>query len=240
MKVPFTWKVTGWFMVGWSAEFPAARCDRCGTSARISSPIATSRANCTCCRGTADTSAPTSATAARWSATASSARSTDGAGDPTAPTATSPISPTSPTAPAAARVPGARAVRLRLHVAPARRQGPAVGMPDIFHKFPQFETDPDAYYRPYPSSPPRRARARCTRRSSPRTVPTAPLPLRARRDGDARCAGLGEPSTRSGASSPAGPTPAATTRTRWRCGSTATSPGSASPSARSKARRTTG
>jgi hypothetical protein len=23
VKVPFTWKVTGWFMVGWSAEFPA-------------------------------------------------------------------------------------------------------------------------------------------------------------------------------------------------------------------------
>ena len=23
MKVPFTWKVTGWFMVGWSAEFAA-------------------------------------------------------------------------------------------------------------------------------------------------------------------------------------------------------------------------
>ena len=22
MKVPFTWKVTGWFMVGWSPEFP--------------------------------------------------------------------------------------------------------------------------------------------------------------------------------------------------------------------------
>jgi 3-ketosteroid 9alpha-monooxygenase subunit A len=22
VKVPFTWKVTGWFMVGWSAEFP--------------------------------------------------------------------------------------------------------------------------------------------------------------------------------------------------------------------------
>ena len=21
MKVPFTWKVTGWFMIGWSAEF---------------------------------------------------------------------------------------------------------------------------------------------------------------------------------------------------------------------------
>jgi 3-ketosteroid 9alpha-monooxygenase subunit A len=24
VKVPFTWKVTGWFMIGWSAEFPAA------------------------------------------------------------------------------------------------------------------------------------------------------------------------------------------------------------------------
>ena len=22
MKVPFTWKVTGWFVIGWSAEFP--------------------------------------------------------------------------------------------------------------------------------------------------------------------------------------------------------------------------
>jgi 3-ketosteroid 9alpha-monooxygenase subunit A len=22
VKVPFTWKVTGWFMVGWSPEFP--------------------------------------------------------------------------------------------------------------------------------------------------------------------------------------------------------------------------
>ena len=22
MKIPFTWKPTGWFMIGWSAEFP--------------------------------------------------------------------------------------------------------------------------------------------------------------------------------------------------------------------------
>lgn len=22
MKVPFKWKPTGWFMIGWSAEFP--------------------------------------------------------------------------------------------------------------------------------------------------------------------------------------------------------------------------
>lgn len=25
MKVPFTWKVTGWFMIGWSAEFGGPR-----------------------------------------------------------------------------------------------------------------------------------------------------------------------------------------------------------------------
>jgi hypothetical protein len=24
VKVPFTWKVTGWFMIGWSAEFGAS------------------------------------------------------------------------------------------------------------------------------------------------------------------------------------------------------------------------
>ena len=29
MKVPFTWKVTGWFMVGWSAEFPAGEVRPC-------------------------------------------------------------------------------------------------------------------------------------------------------------------------------------------------------------------
>jgi hypothetical protein len=28
VKVPFTWKVTGWFMIGWSPEFPSARYGR--------------------------------------------------------------------------------------------------------------------------------------------------------------------------------------------------------------------
>jgi 3-ketosteroid 9alpha-monooxygenase subunit A len=34
MKVPFTWKVTGWFMVGWSPEFPIgeAHCKHLGTA----------------------------------------------------------------------------------------------------------------------------------------------------------------------------------------------------------------
>ena len=118
-------------------------------------------------------SAPTSATAARWSATASSARSTGGAGDPTAPTATSPT----------ARPPN-RALRLR--VFPVREQygcvfvwhqpegkEPQWEMPDLFHKFPQFDTDPDAYYRPYPEFSRRAETNRYTRRSSPRTDRTA-------------------------------------------------------------------
>gem|GEM_PF-3405814 len=28
VKVPFTGKVAGWFMIGWSPEFPSARCGR--------------------------------------------------------------------------------------------------------------------------------------------------------------------------------------------------------------------
>ena len=53
--------------------------------------------NSTSWKRTANTSAPTSATAAPWSATVSNARSTDGAGDPTAPIGTSPTSRTGPT-----------------------------------------------------------------------------------------------------------------------------------------------
>ena len=49
--------------------------------------------------------------------------------------------------------PVTRTVRLRVHLASARRQGTAVGDARHFDKFPQFETDPDAYYRPYPSFP---------------------------------------------------------------------------------------
>ena len=28
MKVPFTWRPTGWFMVGWSADFPVGMGER--------------------------------------------------------------------------------------------------------------------------------------------------------------------------------------------------------------------
>ena len=50
---------------------------------------------------------------------------------------------------------------------------PTWPMPDVFLSFPQFETDPDAYYPPYPASSNAPRANRCTRRWSPRTAPTA-------------------------------------------------------------------
>src|SRR6476660_3124418 len=112
---------------------------------------AKSQVSFTASRATAGTSVLTSDTVARWSATASSARFTAGDGVLTAPTATSPIKPDRPS----------RALRLR--VFPVREQygcvfgwhqpdgeDPQWELPDLFHKFRQFDTDPDAYYRPYP------------------------------------------------------------------------------------------
>ena len=98
MKVPFTWKVTGWFVIGWSAEFPVGEVrplryfgedlvayrDESGELHVLSGH----------CRHLGAHIGHGGDTAARWSATASSARFTAGDGVLTAPTATSPISRT--------------------------------------------------------------------------------------------------------------------------------------------------
>lgn len=107
-------------------------------------------AHCTCWRRTASTSARTSDTAARSSVTASSARFTGGAGSEGNNTFI-PYQPERPN----------RALRLRSY--PVKEQYGCIFMwyhpagslprwelPDIMRKFPQFETDPNAYYRPYP------------------------------------------------------------------------------------------
>jgi hypothetical protein len=47
VNVPFTWKVTGWFMIGWSVEFPTGEVRPLDTSAKTLSPIATSLASYT-------------------------------------------------------------------------------------------------------------------------------------------------------------------------------------------------
>ena len=46
-------------------------------------------------------------------------------------------------------------------------------MPDIFKSFPQFDSDPDAYYRPFPEFSRLAEKHLCTRKSSRRTVPIA-------------------------------------------------------------------
>ena len=151
MKVPFTWKVTGWFMVGWSPEFPIgevrplhyfgedlvayrdeqgelhvmeAHCKHLGAHIGHGGTVV---GDCVQCpfHGW------------RWG-----------------PDGTNRYIPYQPDRPNKA---------LRLRVFPVREQydcvfiwhqpdgkEPQWEMPDIFGKFPQFETDPAAYYRAYP------------------------------------------------------------------------------------------
>jgi 3-ketosteroid 9alpha-monooxygenase subunit A len=151
VKVPFTWKVTGWFMVGWSPEFPVgevrplhyfgedlvayrdesgelhvleAHCKHLGAHIGHGGKVV---GDCVQCpfHGW------------RWG-----------------PDGTNRYIPYQPDRPNRA---------LRLRVFPVREQydcvfiwhqpdgkEPQWEMPDIFRKFPQFETDPAAYYRAYP------------------------------------------------------------------------------------------
>ena len=174
MKVPFTWKVTGWFMVGWSAEFAAgevrplryfgedlvayrdesgelhvlsAHCRHLGAHIGHGGKVVGDCVEC-----------PFHGW--RWG-----------------PDGTNRYIPYQPDRPNKA---------LRLRVYPVREQygcvfvwhqpdgkDPQWEMPDIFCKFPQFETDPERItvrtrsFRAAPST------SRCIRRSSPRTGPTA-------------------------------------------------------------------
>ncbi len=141
-------------------------------------------------------------------ATASSARSTAGAGEPNGTNRYIPYQPDRPN----------RALTLR--VFPVLEQygcvfvwhqpegkEPQWEMPDIFKSFPQFETDPDAYYRPYPEF------SRLTENEPvhPQIVAengpdSAHFQYVHRASVTPGCSN-GASSTRSGVSSPAGPTP---------------------------------
>jgi 3-ketosteroid 9alpha-monooxygenase subunit A len=151
VKVPFTWKVTGWFMIGWSLEFPvgearplryfgedlvayrdesgelhvlAAHCRHLGAHLGHGGKVVGDCVEC-----------PFHGW--RWG--------------PDGGNRYIPYQPDRPN----------RALKLR--VFPVREQHgcvfawhqphgaePGWEMPDIFGSFPQFATDPDAYYRPYP------------------------------------------------------------------------------------------
>ena len=177
MLVPFTWKVTGWFMVGWSPEFPDRRSPAAALFRRGSGRLsATSTVSCTSWKRTANTSAPTSAMAAPWSATVSSAPSTDGAGDRTAPIDTSRISRTGPTAHCGcgcfrsgssttacssgiSRTARSRSGRCRTSFASSRNSRP-------------IRRPTTARIRSSPGAP---SANRCIRRQWPRTPPTVPI-----------------------------------------------------------------
>jgi 3-ketosteroid 9alpha-monooxygenase subunit A len=151
MKVPFTWKVTGWFMIGWSAEYQAgdvkalryfgedlvlyrdelgelhlleAHCKHLGAHIGHGGKVVGECVEC-----------PFHGW--RWG--------------PEGNNTYIPYQPDKPN----------RGLRLRSY--PVREQygcifmwyqpegqPPKWDLPDIFWKFPQFETDPDTYYRPYP------------------------------------------------------------------------------------------
>jgi phenylpropionate dioxygenase-like ring-hydroxylating dioxygenase large terminal subunit len=151
VKVPFTWKVTGWFMIGWSPEFPvgevrplryfgedlvayrdadgelhvlSAHCRHLGAHIGHGGKVVGDCVEC-----------PFHGW--RWG-----------------PDGTNRYIPSQPDRPN-------RALRLRVY--PVREQydcvfmwhqpngeAPKWELPDLFGKFPQFETDAAAYYRPYP------------------------------------------------------------------------------------------
>lgn len=151
MKVPFTWKVTGWFMVGWSAEFAVgeveplryfgedlvayrdesgdlhvmtAHCRHLGASLAHGGKVVGDCVEC-----------PFHGW--RWG-----------------PDGSNTYIPYQPDRPNRA---------LKLRVFPVKEQNDCVfvwhhpdgaepqwELPDIFHKFPQFDTDKTNYYRPFP------------------------------------------------------------------------------------------
>ncbi|MCV7200444.1 (2Fe-2S)-binding protein [Mycolicibacterium peregrinum] len=151
MKVPFTWKVTGWFMIGWSAEYEVgdvkalkyfdedlaayrdesgelhvleAHCKHLGAHIGHGGKVVGDCVEC-----------PFHGW--RWG--------------PEGNNTYIPYQPDKPN----------RGLRLRSY--PVKEQygcifmwyqpegkEPQWELPDIFHKFPQFETDPNTYYRPYP------------------------------------------------------------------------------------------
>jgi 3-ketosteroid 9alpha-monooxygenase subunit A len=151
VKVPFTWKVTGWFMIGWSAEFPQGEArplryfgedlvayrDEAGELHLLSGHCRHLGAHIGHGGKVVGDCVECPFHGWRWG-----------------PDGTNRYIPYQPDRPN-------RALRLRVY--PVREQYGCVFMwhqpdgkepqwelPDLFHKFPQFDTDPEAYYRPYP------------------------------------------------------------------------------------------
>ena len=151
MKVPFTWKVTGWFMVGWSAEFPQGEVrplryfgDDLVAYRDDSGELHVLQAHCR----------HLGAHIGHGGKVVGDCVECPFHGWRWGPDGTNRYIPYQPDRPN-------RALKLRVYPVNEQHgcvfvwhqpQGkePQWEMPDIFTSFPQFETDPSAYYRPYP------------------------------------------------------------------------------------------
>ena len=151
MKVPFTWRVTGWFMIGWSAEFPAGE----------TRPLRYFGEDLVAYRDDAGELHLLSGHCRHLGAHIGHGGKVVGDcvecpfhGWRWGPDGTNRFIPYQPDRPN-------RALKLRVFPVDEQHgcvflwhqpQGkePQWDMPDIFTSFPQFETDPSAYYRPYP------------------------------------------------------------------------------------------
>ena len=237
MKVPFTWKPTGWFMVGWSAEFPVgevrplhyfgedlvawrtddgalqimdAHCPHLGAHIGHHGKV---HGDCVQCPYHG------------WT------YGTDGVNR---------------SIPYEDRPNLTKRLRVWpvveqydcvfLWHQPARRARPRWEMPDIFTSFPSLDVDPAHYYRPYPELSIKYAgepvHPQIPLENGPDSVHFQYVHSRVGHPG---ACSTGRWSTRRSTSAPVGPTRAATSPTRWRWGSRATSSGSVARSARSKA-----
>jgi 3-ketosteroid 9alpha-monooxygenase subunit A len=241
VKVPFTWKVTGWFMIGWSAEFPAggvrplryfgedlvAYRDASGELHVLSGHCRHLGAHIGHGGKVVGDCVECPFHGWRWG--------------PNGDNTYIPYQPDRPN----------RALKLRVF-AVHEQYGCVLmwhhpdgkeaqwEMPDIFKAFPQFDTDPDAYYRPFPEfsrfAEKEPVHPQIVAENGPdsahfqyvhRATVTPKLLEWNIVDQEWRFLTGGQ-------------TPVATIPTRWRCGSTAICSGSAARSAHSKVRQTIG
>ncbi len=151
MKIPFTWKPTGWYMIGWSIEFPVAQVrplryfgedlvayrDERRRAPRPRRPLSL-------------ISAPTSGTEGACAATASSARSTAGVGDPTVATGTSPMRTIRTGPRRSGSGPSVSSTVVSSCGSSPRAKRPVGSCPTSSEPFRTSPRTRTAYYRPYP------------------------------------------------------------------------------------------
>ena len=242
MKVPFTWKVTGWFMIGWSAEFSASEVrplryfgedlvayrDESGELHVLSGHCKHLGAHIGHGGKVVGDCVECPFHGWRWG-----------------PDGTNRYIPYQPgpaqQGAAAAGLPGPEQYGCVFVWHQPDGKEPHWEMPDYLHNVPAVRHRPRRVLPAVPGVLPScRARAGASADRRRERARQRALPLRARRHRDTGVPELGSIVDEEWRFLTGWPDARSDDPTRWRCGSTATSPGSAAPSARSRVRRTTG